>query len=81
MPGTRYTSLTLSMMHSMMHSTIPSSQIKDPAADELRDLAVEALDGVDYGEEPKPERYIEFVFGAEIVELKGFVGEIKVRTY
>nr|AGN55416.1 mannitol dehydrogenase [Saccharina japonica] len=51
--------------------------IKDPAADELRDLAVEALDGVDYGEEPKPERYIEFVFGAEIVELKGFVGEIK----
>lgn len=65
-------------MRSMMPSAMPS-QIKDPAAAELRDLAVEALDGVDYGEEPKPERYIELVFGAEIVELKGFVGEIKVR--
>lgn len=57
----------------MMHS-----QIKDPAAEELRHLAVEALNGVDYGEEAKPEKYIELVFGAEIVELKGFMSEIKV---
>ena len=57
-----------------------SFQIKDPAAEELRYLAEEALDGVDYGEEPQPEKYLELVFGAEIVELKGFVGEIKVCT-
>ncbi|CAM9937611.1 unnamed protein product, partial [Hapterophycus canaliculatus] len=51
--------------------------IKDPLAAELRDLAEEALDGVDSGAEPKPEKYIELVFGPEIVELEGFMEEIK----
>lgn len=54
-------------------------QIKDPLAAELQDLAEEALDGVDTGSEPKPEKYIELVFGPEIVELEGFMTEIKVR--
>lgn len=55
------------------------SQIKDPLAAELQDLAEEALAGVDSGAEPKPEKYIELVFGQEIVELEGFMAEIKVQ--
>ncbi|CAM9230963.1 unnamed protein product, partial [Laminaria digitata] len=55
--------------------------IKDPASVELRELALDAMDGVDFGEEAKPEKYIELVFGPEIIELKGFMGEIKVCTY
>lgn len=54
-------------------------QIKDPLAAELRDLAEEAIDGVDTGAEPKPEKYVELVFGHEIVELDGFMAEIKVQ--
>ena len=55
------------------------NQIKDPLANELRDLAEEAIDGVDHGAEPSPEKYVELVFGPEIVELDGFMDEIKVR--
>ncbi|CAM9946560.1 unnamed protein product [Ectocarpus sp. 12 AP-2014] len=51
--------------------------IKDPLAAELQDLAEEAINGVDTGAEPKPEKYIELVFGQEIVELEGFMEEIK----
>lgn len=50
-------------------------------ANELRDLAEEALDRVEHGAEPSPEKYIELVFGPEIVELEGFVDEIKVRLW
>lgn len=53
-------------------------QIKDPAAEELRMLAEEALAGVEDGGDPKPEKYIELVFGPEIVKLDVFVGQIKV---
>jgi len=56
-----------------------TNQIKDPLAAELQDLAEEAIDGVDHGAAPKPEKYLELVFGPEIVELDGFVEEIKVR--
>lgn len=55
-------------------------QIKDPAAEELRELAEEALEGVEEGEEPRPEKYIEFVFGKEVLGLEGFMGEIKVSS-
>lgn len=51
--------------------------IKDPAADVLRDLANEALSGVDSGEEPKPEKFMELVYGHEVVELEGFMAEVK----
>lgn len=57
----------------------PLRQIKDPLAAELQDLAEEAMNGVDTGAEPKPEKYIELVFGQEIVELEGFMEEIKVQ--
>lgn len=56
-------------------------QIKDPSAYELRCLAEDALEGVDSGAEPKPEKFIELVFGPEIVELEGFMGQIKVLSY
>lgn len=54
-------------------------QIKDPAVDALRDLAVEAIAGIDHGAEPKPEKFVELVYGPEVVELEGFMNQIKVR--
>lgn len=54
-------------------------QIKDPSVDALRDLAVEAIAGVDHGEEPKPEKFVELVYGPEVLELEEFMGQIKVR--
>lgn len=53
-------------------------QIKDPAKDTLRDLAQEAVSGVVDGKEPKPENFMELVFGTEMVELDGFMGQVKV---
>lgn len=58
-----------------------NKQIKDPLAAELQDLAEEALAGVEDGAEPKPEKYVELVFGQEIVELDGFMAEIKVCVF
>ena len=35
---------------------------------------------MDHGAQPSPEKYIELVFGPEIVELDGFMDEIKVSA-
>ena len=43
----------------------------------LRDLAKEALSDVDCGEEPKPEKFMELVYGHEVVALEGFMAEVK----
>lgn len=52
-------------------------QIKDPLAEELRELAEEALAGMDCGQDPNPEKFMELVYGHEVVELEGFMSEVK----
>lgn len=54
-----------------------SPQIKDPLADELRELAEEALAGIDCGQDPNPEKFMELVYGHEVVELEEFMTEVK----
>ncbi|CAM9340214.1 unnamed protein product, partial [Discosporangium mesarthrocarpum] len=56
----------------------PIVGIKDPAADTLKALALEALEGVAEGTQaPKPEKYMEEVFGSELVALEGFMDTLK----
>lgn len=55
-------------------------QIKDPAADELRELALHAVKGVERGAVPKPEKFMEFVYGTELVQLEIFMSQVKVRS-
>lgn len=54
-------------------------QIKDPAAAKLKELAIAALEGVDQGATPKPEEFMELVYGKELVQLQVFMSQVKVN--
>lgn len=47
----------------------------------MQELAFIAVSGVVDGREPTPDEFMELVFGAEILELEGFMGQVKVRYF
>lgn len=60
-----------------LETGFPIVGIKDPAAATLQELAFIAVSGVVDGREPTPDEFMELVFGAEILELEGFMGQVK----